>query len=236
VRKTINFIGTGKGTLLFILCLLLVWLSGYYYINASVSDDWERYIYQRLFSRVTLVGALSIMLVAYIPVVRLFIQNTQKTATDLSLFRILFFGFFAVGFILNPNSVSDQVMPFVGLPESAQVPIPFVGWFQQWIPINEGIVKVVLPIFYLSIFTSLIGIKSRWSILVFTLTLLYLFAIPNFFGKVNHNHHLIWFPAILAFSPCSDRFSLDAYFNSRKGLITRRSSQAYTQPFYTSGH
>ncbi|MFK7787304.1 MAG: hypothetical protein AB8B56_19430, partial [Crocinitomicaceae bacterium] len=63
-----------------------------------------------------------------------------------------------------------------------------------------------------------------------TISLFYLFIIPNLYGKVNHNHHLIWFPAILAFSPCADRFSLDAFFCRLKNKVVHHSSAHYTLP------
>ena len=34
-------------------------------------------------------------------------------------------------------------------------------------------------------------------------------GIPQFFGKINHIHHLIWFMAIFAVSPCADVLSID---------------------------
>ena len=149
----------------------------------------------------------------------------------MSIFRILFFGFFALGFMLNPSAVSDQVLPFLDLPDSAQVPLPFMSWYPKVVPINEILVHSALILFYISIFTSLFGIKTRWSIVIFTITLFYLFAIPNLYGKVNHNHHLIWFPVILAFSPCADRFSLDAYFGKRANKPIVHSSRSYSLPF-----
>lgn len=223
-------IRTGKGLLLFLLGLIVVWLSGYYLIDFITNDDWTRYLRQLYFSRITLVLALICLISASIPHFNSFASNTQKTATDLAIFRILFFGFFAVGFIFNPSAISDQVLPFLDLPESAQVPLPFMGWYPKVVPINSTIVSIASLLFYVSIFTSLLGIKTRWSITIFTITLFYLFIIPNLYGKVNHNHHLIWFPAILAFSPCADRFSIDAYFRRRSNKLIHRSSSRYTVP------
>ncbi len=231
ISPFIERLGTGKGLLLFLLGLILVWVSGYYLIDFMSMDEWSRYLRQLYFSRFTLIIALLCLISASIPHLKNFISETKKTATDLAIFRILFFGFFAIGFIFNPSAISDQVFPFLNLPDSAQVSIPFMGWYPKVVPINELLVNIVLIIFYISIFTSLLGIKTRWSIVIFTLTLFYLFAIPNLYGKVNHNHHLIWFPAILVFSPCADRFSLDAYFRKRTGKSRHHSSSSYSLPF-----
>lgn len=231
ISPFIERLGTGKGILLFLVGLIITWLGGYFLIDAISTDDWTRYLRQLYFSRFTLIIALFLLFTASIPHARSFISQTKKTATDLSVFRILFFGFFAVGFILNPSSISEQVLPFLKLPDSAQVALPFMGWYPKIIPINETIVSIVSIVFYITIFTSLFGIKTRWSIILFTLTLFYLFAIPNFYGKVNHNHHLIWIPAILAFSPCADRFSLDVYFRKRANKSIVHSSRSYSLPF-----
>ena len=224
-------LGTGKGLLLFLVGLILVWLGGYYLIDFIYTDDWTRYLRQLYFSRFTLIIALICLISVSIPHLKNFISDTKKTAIDLAIFRILFFGFFAIGFIFNPSAISDQVLPFLNLPDSAQVALPFMGWYPKVVPINEPLVTIASILFYLSIFTSFFGIKTRWSIVIFTITLFYLFAIPNLYGKVNHNHHLIWFPAILAFSPCADRFSLDAYFRKRAGKSIVHSSRSYSLPF-----
>lgn len=232
--KLIEFVnshlGTGKGLLLFLLGLILIWLGGYYLIDFVYPDEWTRYLRQLYFSRFTLILALLCLISASIPHLKSLISTTKKTATDLAVFRILFFGFFAAGLIFNPNALSNQVLPFLELPDSAQMALPFMGWYPKVIPMNETVVSVVLLVFYLSIFTSLFGFKTRWSIVIFTITLFYLFTIPNLFGKVNHNHHLIWFPMILAFSPCADRFSIDAYFRKHSNKVIHHLPNNYSLP------
>ena len=231
ISTFIQSIQTGKGLLLFLVGLIVVWLGGYYLIDFITPDEWTRYHRQLYFSRFTLIVALLLMISASLPHLKNFISDTKKTATDLSIFRILFFGFFAIGLIFNPSAVSDQVIPFLDLPRSAQVKMPFMGWYPKVVPINEMLVSLALVLFYCTIFTALVGFKTRWSIIIFTITLSYLFAIPNLYGKVNHNHHLIWFPAILAFSPCADRFSIDAYFRRRSNKVIHHAPNTYSLPF-----
>lgn len=231
ISNLINGIRTGKGLVLFLLGLIVLWISGYYLIDFITSDEWTRYLRQLYFSRFTLIIALLFLIAASLPHLKNFISDSKKTATDLSIFRILFFGFFAVGILFNPSAISDQIVPFLHLPNSAQVALPFMGWYPKVVPINETLVSFALILFYISIFTSLFGFKTRWSIVIFTISLFYLFAIPNLYGKVNHNHHLIWFPAILAFSPCADRFSLDALFRRRSNKVIHHSQKHYSLPF-----
>ncbi|MFK7786902.1 MAG: hypothetical protein AB8B56_17405, partial [Crocinitomicaceae bacterium] len=224
MSRFISSLQTGKGLLFFLIALIVLWLSGYYVIDFITRDDWSRYLRQLYFSRATLILALAFLFAASFPHFKNFFTNTKRTATDLAVFRVLFFGFFAAGIIFNPTAISDQVAPLMNLPDSAQVALPFMGWYPKIVPINATIVSIVSILFYLSIFTSLLGFKTRWSIAIFTISLFYLFIIPNLYGKVNHNHHLIWFPAILAFSPCADRFSLDAFLRRRKNKVVHHSS------------
>jgi hypothetical protein len=222
---------TKKGLLVLIAILILTWISGYLLIDLFFTEENLRFTAQLYFSRITLIFGLLFVFSASITHLKNFVASISKTATDLAVFRVLFFGFFAVGLIFNPSIISEQVLPFVKLPESAQVPLPFMSWYPKVIPINETLVRVAIIVFTISIYTSFLGFKTRWSIAIFTITLFYLFAIPNLYGKVNHNHHLIWIPAILAFSPCADRFSLDAYFRKRSNSVMRHNSSAYTMPF-----
>lgn len=230
ISSFISSIQTGKGLLLFIIGLILVWLSGYYLIDFITTDEWTRYSRQLYFSRATLIAALLCLILASIPHFKNILTQTKRSATDLAVFRVLFFGFFAVGLIFNPSIITDQVTPFLELPESSQIAMPFMGWYPKVIPINAVLVSIASILFYISIFTSFLGIKTRWSILIFTISLFYLFMIPNLYGKVNHNHHLIWFPAILAFSPCADRFSIDAYFRRKSNKLIHHASFHYTLP------
>lgn len=224
-------IQTGKGLLLFLVGWIVLWLIGYFLIDFVSTDEWSRFNRQLLFSRVTVIAVIACLGFASVPHFKRFFTESDRTATDFAVFRVLFFGFFVIGSIFNSSAILDQVMPFLEMPKSAQVSLPFMGWYPKVVPINETLVRSAFILFCISAFTSFVGFKTRWSILVFAITLCYLFAIPNLYGKVNHNHHLIWFPAVLAFSPCADRFSMDAYIWKRSGKSVRHSNQSYTLPF-----
>jgi len=62
-----------------------------------------------------------------------------------------------------------------------------------------------------------IGLFSRTSWLVVSLAGLYLLGIPQFAGSAFHYHHLLWFAALLAASPCGDALSVDAWLARRRG-------------------
>ena len=73
--------------------------------------------------------------------------------------------------------------------------------------------------------TGFVGIFSRTSALACALLGFYALGIPQFYGKVNHNHHLMWFAIILAVSPCGDFLALDAVVAARK-----RADRGITDP------
>jgi hypothetical protein len=63
----------------------------------------------------------------------------------------------------------------------------------------------------------------------------YFFGVPNFYGKVDHDHHLVWFAAILAFSPCGDFLAVDAALAAWRGADRKSThpslrSKAYALP------
>jgi hypothetical protein len=80
---------------------------------------------------------------------------------------------------------------------------------------------------------AFIGFKTRWSISLFTMAALYIFGVPQLYGKINHNHHLVWFPAILAFSGCGDFLSADCVLKNKslKACVQSRSGSRYGRAF-----
>jgi hypothetical protein len=77
--------------------------------------------------------------------------------------------------------------------------------------------------------TGFVGFFSRTSALACALFGFYALGIPHFYGKVNHNHHLVWFATILAVSPCGDFLALDAVRAARK-----RADRGITDPLSPS--
>ena len=48
------------------------------------------------------------------------------------------------------------------------------------------------------------GLFTRTSAIVTTILALYVFGIPQMFGKVNHSHHMVWLPRCSPL-PCGPR-------------------------------
>ena len=91
--------------------------------------------------------------------------------------------------------------------------LPFIGWLIDIIPITNRIYSFLC---YFGAFSALmiaLGYKTRLFLVINAITIFYVVATPNFFGKLWHNQIVIWISWILAFSHSFDIFSLD---NSRK--------------------
>lgn len=141
--------------------------------------------------------------------------NEPGTSRNLAMFRILFM------FILTFHTLYEPLSSFLsraGLPVSARVALPYMGWLIHHIPISSELYIASVVIAVIFGIMSTLGIFTRWSLLGYTLMALYIFGVPNFFGKLNHNHILVWFPFLLALGPSGDDLSVDAFLRRMQGV------------------
>jgi predicted DCC family thiol-disulfide oxidoreductase YuxK len=129
---------------------------------------------------------------------------------NLAIFRIIHFES-----IFSIDRFS-QVIWFSELPKELMF-VPFgSGWLINIIPINATIAQIAIFLLKIFSFTAMIGLFTRTSAWLTVILSFYVLGIPQFYGKVDHYHHLLWFAAILAASRCGDVLSLDAIFMSWK--------------------
>ncbi len=129
--------------------------------------------------------------------------------TNLAMFRLFLFA--AIIYKIS----ADNSLLFSYLPkEFAQPTFGFKNLFHL-IPISPAIVSTMWWICLVAAISGFIGLFSRASALVTTITGLYVLGVPQQFGKVNHDvHHLMWFSALMIFSRCGDMLSIDAIFHA----------------------
>lgn len=82
---------------------------------------------------------------------------------------------------------------------------------------------------------AMFGVLSRATMGLTCALALYVLAIPQFFGKINHYHFLYWCALVLAFSRCGDALSVDALWKTFRAGKTRlvtdpRPSVRYGRP------
>lgn len=129
---------------------------------------------------------------------------------NLGIFRIVLFAALII-YVDIP-----QVVQFSRFPVELRV-APFgIGWLINILPINPAWATVASYLFIVACVSGVLGLFSRTSATIAVILGFYVLGIPQFFGKIDHYHHLLWFAAILAASPCGDALSLDSFIASRK--------------------
>lgn len=123
---------------------------------------------------------------------------------NLAVFRI------ALCFWIFNHVGASRVVWFSQMPEALRVPVWGSGWLMELVPINEAWAKTACLALRVVSFTAMIGLFARSSALLTALLAMYVLGIPQWFGKVHHYNHLVWFAALLAASPCGDALSCDA--------------------------
>jgi len=121
---------------------------------------------------------------------------------------------------------------------SGSLIIPPLGWSRiaSHLPRSPELVTLIYAVFVLFGILAVTGLYGRLACLVTSAAGFYLLTLPQLFGKINHDHHLILFGFILAASPCADTLSIDAIRDAarsgRRGLRREKlkDSVAYADP------
>jgi predicted DCC family thiol-disulfide oxidoreductase YuxK len=128
-----------------------------------------------------------------------------------------------------------RIVRFAQLPDVLQ--LPPVAWapILKVFPVHPQVVAIVYFLFATACIAAIAGAFSRISCLLAALLSIYTLGIPQFYGKVNHYHHLVWFALILGFSRCGDALSIDSLFAAAKRADTGEidppaASRAYGLP------
>jgi predicted DCC family thiol-disulfide oxidoreductase YuxK len=138
---------------------------------------------------------------------------------NLAVFRVVLF------YTIFTSVDVSSVMWFSQIPAELRVAPQGLGWLLDYLPINVACAKAFSVLLLTSCLTGMIGLCTRTSALLVTVSSFYVLGIPQFYGKVNHYHHLLWFAAILAASRCGDVFSCDAIL-----AAWRRADHGVTDP------
>lgn len=135
--------------------------------------------------------------------------SEQTSPFNLALFRIAVFGTL-LAFDLG------QSHWYAKLPETLQFPPPGLAPILSILPTDPSVVSVSSVIFRVSCLFGLFGLFTRAASIFALVSGLYVLGIPQFYGKINHYHHVLWFTALLVPSRSADVLSLDAVRRSRQ--------------------
>lgn len=166
-------------------------------------------------SRVIFIGICIQLLILAFQQRRYLFQTIREFFTgtthpiNLAIFRIVLFS------IIFQFGV-PKIVWFSQLPKELLFPPVGSEWLISFIPINATVVQITGWLLKICSFTAMIGLFTRTSAWLTVILGVYVLGIPQFYGKVDHYHHILWFAAILAASRCADVLSLDAIFMSWK--------------------
>jgi predicted DCC family thiol-disulfide oxidoreductase YuxK len=190
-----------------------------------------------LFSRLILL-CVFLHLIAAAAVARRYVKRilvdffTSGTSpVNLALFRIAVF----LAVLLDLRVDASTAIWFSGVSHEMRI-APFgVKWLMPFLPFSRPLAVVGIVLLGIVCAMGILGLFSRTSALLASALSFYVLGILQFSGKVSHDHHLIWFLAILAVSPCGDALSVDAIFagirRARQGdLAPLSSSIVYALP------
>lgn len=145
-------------------------------------------------------------------------------AENLAVFRIV------VASILLGYGEIYAAPHWASLPESVRVVPGGLGFLLARLPISANIARMVLVVLVAALASGLVGFYARTSFLIATVAGFYVLGISELSGTPFHHHHLLWFVALLAASPCGDALSVDAWRARRRGVPPQGPSVAYGFP------
>jgi hypothetical protein len=157
-----------------------------------------------------------------LPVVR------PEHPANLAIFRVA-----VLSVILLSPEVPEAVSHAVLSPALRVVP-EGLGWAAQIVPISPALARSAEAVLWVSALSGLLGLFCRTSLLLVTLSGLYLFALAQLEGSVTHDMHLLWFTALLAASPSGDALAIDAWIARRRTGRPVLPSVAYAVPLWAA--
>jgi predicted DCC family thiol-disulfide oxidoreductase YuxK len=129
---------------------------------------------------------------------------------DLAILRIVIFCLFAF------EVERSNTLFYSALPAELLMPPAGLGWLPRMLPIDPQVGWAALLLFRVACVATVLGCFTRVSAVLAVLSGAWSLAIPQLYGKLNHDHHVIWFAALLAVSPCADVLAIDAVRAARR--------------------
>jgi hypothetical protein len=123
---------------------------------------------------------------------------------NLAIFRIVLFT------VLFIRADVDSITWYAALSPDLHYPPPGWSWLLGVLPITPDIALAATWLVKVACVFAIIGLFSRTSAAVVCVVGLYALGILQFYGKVSHFHHLMWFAGLMAVSPAGHALSMDA--------------------------
>ena len=237
-RALFNFTDYRRGLIMH-LCVLIgytiIACIVYKMVLFYVPNEADFFEKQKLLSKLLVIAILFHGLLIILLNKKIVLQTLKKfiletgSPYNLSIFRIIFFLIILGSFY---GEVFQEFEHWTHLPDSERADLPLIGWLIEIIPINPELYRMMSFIGVGLAISILFGFKTRWALILYVPIALYLWGVPNFYGKLNHRHIMVWIPIILTFSRCADVLSVDAMITRyRKKTPNLQDSVEYALPF-----
>lgn len=120
----------------------------------------------------------------------------------LALVRLAVFG----GIIYTATAYDPRV--YAGLPEELILEPDIGGRLLALLPMSPTLAAVTWTLMVAAAALAMVGWRVAMTGTVTVVLATYVFGLSTMFGKVDHNHHLLWVGALMAASPCADRLAI----------------------------
>ena len=155
--------------------------------------------------------------------------SEEDSPFNIAIFRIIFFLFILTHFN------KKEILWFSQLPSDMKVPPVGMKHLLSVIPITPDLAHQVMILFVCFSFLAMVGCFARTASFLAAISGIYVLGIPQFYGKVDHYNHLIWFMLILSASRCADVLSIDsivqAFREADQGRVPKnQNSVVYALP------
>jgi len=129
---------------------------------------------------------------------------------NLAVFRIVLFA------VLFVRADLESIGWYATLSADLMYPPPGWGGLLTLLPVTPGLALAATYVVKVACVLGMVGLFSRTSAGVVFVVGLYALGILQFYGKVSHFHHLMWFAALLAVSPAGHALSVDALVRAHR--------------------
>jgi hypothetical protein len=121
----------------------------------------------------------------------------------------------AVLLLVSPETYAGPRI--AALPAELRAAPEGLGWLMRTLPVTPGFAHVAQWILVASAALGLLGLWTRASFAIATVSGVYVLGLFQLTGSVTHDMHLLWFAALCAAGPSGEALSLDRLIARRRG-------------------
>jgi predicted DCC family thiol-disulfide oxidoreductase YuxK len=142
------------------------------------------------------------------------LTTPRNWGVNLAIFRIVFLLFGAMPLALDFLRWTRTILP--GVAPDMWMPFSFYRCLPIGLLGNVALGRLLAVADIVLIFFGIVGYRTRSSIALAMLISLYGFGLAGTLGHMDHQHHVIWFMALLAAGPSGRFFSLDSLILAKR--------------------